>query len=187
MAATIFVIRGAHPQTALIDAVRPALRILAELLDQLAADLLDEIAADLRIFGRAAQHSAQRFGHRRIILRAGDEVVAEHLAQHIGAALQCAVGMADGVVIGRPLGQHRQIGHLPERQLVQFLVEIGMRRRLDAERVPAQCDLVEIELQDLRLGQRRLDLIGEDRLPDLAGRRVSVADQQVLGDLLCRA
>ncbi len=59
-----------------------------------------------------------------------------------------------------------------------------MGRRLDTVCVPPQPDLVEIQLQDLRLGQRILDLVGEDRLLDLAGRRVGVADQQVLGDLL---
>jgi hypothetical protein len=86
--------------------------------------------------------------------------------------------MADGIVVRRPLGQDREIGELREVELVELLVEIGVARRLDAEGVPAQRDLVEIQFEDLRLGQRILDLIGEDRLLELARRRIGVADQQ---------
>jgi hypothetical protein len=80
--------------------------------------------------------------------------------------------MADGIVVRRPLGQDRQIGELREIELVELLVEIGVARRLDTECVAAECDLVEVEFENLRLGQRILDLIGEDRLLQLARRPV---------------
>ncbi len=68
--------RGAHPQAARIDAERPGLLVLAELVDQLAADLLDEIAGagDLGL-GRLARHGAERFSDGLVMLGLVDEVV----------------------------------------------------------------------------------------------------------------
>src|SRR3546814_13453803 len=58
------------------------------------------------------------------------------------------------------------------------------RSRLDAVRVAAEEYLVEVELEDLLLGQRLLDLPGEDRFLGLARVADLVAHEQVLGALL---
>ncbi|KAI1692979.1 hypothetical protein DdX_20899 [Ditylenchus destructor] len=70
-----------------------------------------------------------------------------------------------GHIVGRPLGQDCEIGELRQAELAQILVEIGVRRGLDPERVPAERDLV------------------EDRLARLADVADLVVEQQVLGDL----
>ena len=91
------------------------------------------------------------------MLGAGDEVVAEHLAQHEVAPLERRFRAADRIVIGRALGQGREEGAFGKRELADILVEIGARRRLHAISVPPQEDLVEIEFENLLLGERRLD------------------------------
>src|SRR5690606_2526154 len=74
--------------------------------------------------------------------------------------------------------------HLVEIEFADVLVEIGPARRLHTEAAPAERDLVEIELHDLALGEHALDAPCEDHLFELAGDRVLVAEQDVLGHLL---
>jgi len=69
-------------------------------------------------------------------------------------------------------------------EIAHVLVEIGPRCRLNAEALPPQRDLVEIEFEDLLLGQHALDSPREDHFLELARNRIFVADQDVLGDLL---
>ena len=176
--------RGAYPQSALVNAVGSVACGLAEPVDQLAADLFDEVTADRFELRRAPQHRAERRGDRLVMLRLADKAVAQHFAKHVVAPGERSIGVPDRIVVRRPLGQDREIGELRQRKVVELLVKIGVARGLDAERVAAQRDLIEIQLQDLRLRQRVLDPISEDRLLQLARRRIFVADQQVLGDLL---
>jgi len=71
-----------------------------------------------------------------------------------------------------------------EGELVHVLAEIGLGRGLDPEGLPAERDLVQIELEDLLLVQHAFDAPREDHFLELAGDRIFVADQDVLGDLL---
>ena len=71
-----------------------------------------------------------------------------------------------------------------ERQITHILAEIGAARRLDAERLATQRNLVEVELEDLFLGQHAFDAARDDHFLELAGDRILVADQDVLGHLL---
>ena len=176
--------RGAHPQAARIDAIGPALVGLAELVDQLAAHFLDEIAADAFELRRLARHGAERRRDRGVVLGLVDEAVGEHLSEHPVAAIERALGVAFGIIVGRPLGQDRQIGHLRQAELVELLAEIGLACRLDAAGVAPQLDRVEVQLHDLLLGERVLHAPGEDAFLGLAQIAGLVADQQVLGDLL---
>ena len=64
------------------------------------------------------------------------------------------------------------------------LVEVEQRGRRDAVGADAEIDFVEVELEDLLLRERALDLHREQRFLDLAGHRHFVGQQEVLGDLL---
>src|SRR5262249_57075444 len=86
--------------------------------------------------------------------------------------------------LGRRLeqaGEHRGLGevHVPRR-----LAEIELCRRINPERSPAHIGAVEIELEDLILGEPRLEPQGEERLLYLALDRALITQEQVLGELL---
>ena len=126
--------------------------LLAELLDQLAADFLHEVAALLaELLVAAVADGAERRRRRGLPLLLGDVAVAVHLAQHIVAAVERLLRRADRIVVGRRLGQNREIGGFRQRQFVDVLVEIGARGGLDAVGVAAEEDRVEVELEDLLL------------------------------------
>jgi hypothetical protein len=93
-----------------------------------------------------------------------------------------AIGRA--TVLLRSLRQDREERHLVQLEVADVLVEIGAARRLHTEAAPAERDLIEVELHDLALGQHALDPPREDHLLELAGDRVLIAEQDVLGDLL---
>ena len=177
--------RAAHPQTAAVKAVGPVLRLLAELLDQLAADFFHEIAALLAEFLVAAvADGAELRRVSRAILVLGDVAVLVHFAQDVATALERLLGRALRVVIGRRARQHRKIGGLRQRQFVDVFVEIGARGGLDSVGVTAEEDRVEVNFEDLLLGQGRFEPEGEDRLADLAPDVVARILQQIFGDLL---
>ena len=113
-----------------------------------------------------------------------DVAVGLHLAQHIVAAADRPLRRPHRVIVGRRLGQHREIGRFGQRQLADILVEIGAARRLDAVGVPAKEDLVEVKLEDLLLAQRRFEAEGEDRLADLAADAVAAVLEQRFRNLL---
>src|SRR3546814_21125042 len=92
--------------------------------------------------------------------------------------------VAHGIVIGRPLGQDREIGELREIELIERLAVISVCGRLAAVRVAAEEYLVEVELEDLMLVQRMPALPGEDRFLGLARVAALVAHEQVFGYLL---
>ena len=78
-------------------------------------------------------------------------------------------------------GQHRGFG---EVHVARGLVEVILRRRVDAERAAAHIGAVEIELEDLVLGQPRLEPDRQERFLDLALDGALVGQEQVLGELL---
>ena len=176
--------RGPDPQAARINAIFAVVGVLAIFGDQRAAHVLDEIASHHLATAAAHGHGVERLRPRLGKLRFGDEAVALHLTQHPVAPLDRAALEALGAIVGRRLGQDRKISRLVQLELVHILVEIGARRRLHAIGVAAEEYLVEVELQDLLLGERVLDTVGEDRLADLAGIGDLVGQQQVLRDLL---
>ena len=78
-------------------------------------------------------------------------------------------------------GEHRRLG---EVDVARRLVEIVVRRRVDAEGAAAHVGAVEIELEDLVLGQPRLKPHRQEGFLDLAVERALVGQEQVLGELL---
>ena len=76
--------------------------------------------------------------------------------------------------------EHRGLGdgHVPQR-----LAEVDLRRGGEAVGALAEEDLVDVELEDLVLGQVGLDLPGEQDLAQLAGDRLLAGQEEVAGDL----
>ena len=125
--------RATNPKPSPVEAVRAILNILAELLDQFAADFLHEIAAALLELLVAAVPDGTEWGRccgMPLILF--DVAVAVHLAQNVIATVERLLRRSDGIVVRRRLGQDGEIGGLRQRQLIDVLVEIGARRRLNA-------------------------------------------------------
>ena len=176
--------RGAHPQAACVDAVRPIFRLLAITLDEPAAHLLHEIANRGIINLGPSRHDAKRPRLGGIGRLARGPTVVHHLLEHVVAPLDGEIGVPRPAVAFGRLWQNGKEGGLVQFEIAHILVEIGTRRGLDAEALPAERNLVEIELEDLLLGQRVLDPAGQDHLLQLARDRIFVADQDVLGHLL---
>ena len=58
--------------------------------------------------------------------------------------------------------EHRRLG---ERELRDRLAEVDLRRRLHAVRAVTEVDGVQVQLEDLVLGELLLEAVGEDRPP----------------------
>ena len=117
-------------------------------------------------------------------LALGHEAGVDQIVEHdVGA------GAGGGQVdvrreFGRRLeqaGQHRRFRQV---DVAHRLVEVEMRRAVDAEGAAAHVGAVEIELQDFVLGQPRLEPDRQEGFVDLALDGALVAQEQVFGQLL---
>ena len=90
--------------------------------------------------------------------------------------------MSTRVVVVREVGDRGEQRRLCHVQLRGGLAEVGLRCGLDAIRAPAQEDLVQVELEQLVLGERALQLERHVNLPHLAGERLG-AGQLVTEDV----
>jgi len=92
--------------------------------------------------------------------------------------------MPVGAEIIRALGQARQERALGQVELRGGLAEIAPRRHLDAPRPTTEIDRIEIQRQDLRLGEHALEPGCNEDLADLALVGNVISHQQILGYLL---
>ena len=76
----------------------------------------------------------------------------------------------------RQAGQHRDLGQI---QVAQIFSEIDLGGRREAVGALAEIDLVDVELEDLVLGQAVLDLEGEQRFVELARERLLRGQEEV--------
>ncbi len=113
-----------------------------------------------------------------------DEALFLHAGDHPVAARQRALAVAVGVIIVRALGQRREIGGLGDGQFVERLVEVVERGGGDAVGADAEIDLVQIELENLVLGEGLFEADRDQRLAELAVEGHVRGEQEVLGDLL---
>ena len=173
----VHVDRGADHEDALGVGFRKGVDQLAHLVERpveivVRRILVAAIDGDGRIAPRA-EHLA--LGHE-----AGIDQIVEH---HVGAGARG--GQVDvRRVFGRRLeqaGEHRGFGEI---DVARRLVEVEMRGAVDAEGAAAHIGAVEIELQDLVLGQPRLQPDREEGFLDLALDGALVGEEQVLGQLL---
>ena len=80
----------------------------------------------------------------------------------------------------RQAGEHRRFG---QRQIIEGLAEVAARGARKAVRTLAKIDLVHVQLEDLVLGERILDLVGQRDLGELARDRLLVRQEEIAGDL----
>ncbi|MBV8203186.1 MAG: transglycosylase domain-containing protein, partial [Acidobacteria bacterium] len=87
--------------------------------------------------------------------------------------------VAPRIVVAGRLGQGGEQRRLRQGQPRGRLAEVLPGRRLDAARAVAEVDVIEVQLQDLSLGEVRLELLRDADLEQLPGRGALLA-----GDLL---
>ena len=108
----------------------------------------------------------------------------DHVGQHLGGAFRRAARVGQRVVPGRRLEKPGQHGGLVGGNVAGRLGEVPARRRLDAEGAGAQIDPVEIDREDLRLGEPVLQPQRQQQLLDLAFEGAPGRQEQVLRHLL---
>ena len=169
--------RGAHQEHALVHRFRERVDELLHLVEGPVEIVVRRavVAAVDRGRGIAAGAEHLALGHE-----AGLDQIVEH---DVGAGAR-----GRQVDVRRELrrrleqaGQHRGLGQV---HVARRLVEIELRRGVDAEGAAAEIGAVEVELQDLVLGQPRLQPDRQERLLDLALDGALVGQEQVLGELL---
>ena len=114
----------------------------------------------------------------------GDETLALHRGEHEVRALLRELRRGDGIDARRRLERSREQCRLAQVELRRGFAEIASRGRVHARRAVAEPDAVEVELQDLVLGEPPLQPKGEHQLLHLAPERAAAGQEQVLGELL---
>jgi hypothetical protein len=102
------------------------------------------------------------------VLRGRDEALLAHAAEDVALAGEGLRQAPLRVVVARPLRQPGQQRRLRDRQLAHVLVEELARRRGDAIGAGAEVDLIQIQVEDLVLGELLLQALREDGLLHLA-------------------
>jgi hypothetical protein len=163
--------RGRHPDAARVG-------VVLELVDHLLAHQLRHIFG-VHVEFLAARVDPQRFLQPLLVLGFGDVVQVAHALQDRLLAHPCPGRVPDRIVGRGVLRQAGQHGHFGDRQLVQVLVEIGASGAGKAVRALAQVDLVHVQLEDLVLGERGLDLVRERDLVQLARQVFFAGEEEV--------
>jgi len=131
---------------------------------------------------RAGVHRQRARGVR---LGAAHVAQFRHARQDVVVAAQAgAFRVADRIAAGRELGNAGQGGGLVQGQCVELLPVIELGRSGHAVGAVAEETLVEVELQDLVLGQLALHLHRQQHLRELAAEAVLGAEEELLGHLL---
>ena len=120
----------------------------------------------------------------RPCLRCSDVPRLAHGLQHLGATLKRRRRVVVRVVRRGQLGQAREQRRLRQRQVLRRLGEVRLCSGLDAVRVVAVEDGVEIRRQDLVFGEAILELDREDRLAQLPVEGVLLDDVNLRDQLL---
>jgi hypothetical protein len=121
---------------------------------------------------------------RSFALRRGDEAGFDHLVEHGGRAARGAVGGRHRRIAGRALHQPGQQRRLAQGKLRCGLAEVALGRGLDAVGPGAEIDPVQIELEDLLLGEARLQPDRQDQLLGLPAIVLRRRQEEVAGELL---
>ena len=106
-----------------------------------------------------------------------------HAPQHVLLAQLRALRVRDGLKRDGALGSPASMADSASVSSVEPLAEIDLRRRGEAVGALPEVDLVDVELEDLVLGEARLDLEGEQHLVELAGERLFLGQEEVARDL----
>ena len=105
--------------------------------------------------------------------------------QYARRALLRGLQIAPWRVGGRCIGQRGEHRGFRERHLARGFAEIDLRGAIHAVRAGAEIDAVQIELEDLVLGEQLLELTRARHLDDLARDRAVGREEKDLHQLLC--
>ena len=169
--------RGSDRETALVE------HVLAMAADQLPPQLLGEIVRRHDLRWRPLEHH-QWFGACLFGLTFVDHVEIEQSADHPVAPALGGLGLSPWMVAGRCFRQAGQERRFRGGEFVQRFVEVVEGRGGHTIGADAEIDLVQIQLQDLVLGEGAFDAERQQRLLQLALEGQLVAQQKILGDLL---
>ena len=112
-------------------------------------------------------------------MHCGNVAKLGHPTQHVLLPLLGAVRIGDRVVERRRFGQTGKHRDLAEVQLIERFAEVRLRGRAETVGALAEVNLVDIELEDFLLVQAVLDLEGEQRLVELARKRLFRGEKEV--------
>jgi hypothetical protein len=137
----------------------------AALQHGLAAEFLEEVAAhffgepgrggEVRVLGRYAEHRRRR--DCGVVAGLVDEADVDHASQHVSAAVVGRFVVAERREARRRLRQSRQHRALRHVEVADLLAEVGARCLADSPRAAAEIDLVQVEREDLVLGEVLLE------------------------------
>ncbi len=132
---------------------------------------------------RAQRARANRLADRLVVLRLRDVAHIEHALEDVLLTDLRACRVHDRVIGRWGLRQPGEHRGLRERHILEVLAEIDARGGREAVGALPQVDLVHVELENLVLAQRGLDLVGEQHLVDLARVGLLAREEEVAGDL----
>ena len=120
----------------------------------------------------------------RYVLIVGDVAELVHFLENDVPSHPAFVGVGYRVVVRGALRHAGKYCHLTESEILKLLVEVEVRGSLDAVRLVAEPDLVEIKLEDLLLREDLLDVDGDEDFLDLALDGLLVGEEEVPCHLL---
>ncbi len=159
--------------------------VAAELVAELLPQPLFRVAVACGGFGRI-RPDAQRLTPRGGGVRGRDVARRLHPIEHVLAAPARAVQVRPRRERGRRLDETRDQRRFGEREIARVLPEQARRHRLDAVEACAEIHAVQVELEDLRLAQARLEHERDDGFLQLAADRSLVREEQRARELLCQ-
>ena len=162
---------GVDPQTFLMHL------LAAKLTFQFAAHVFHEPGSDA--VRRRLNMQTERRGLGRVGLRIGDHSVFQHGVDDHVAAAEGAIGIRDGRIGHRALGQSGQQRRFRQRQITRVFAEVVFRSSLKSINALAQIDLVGVQGKNLLLGERPLDLNGEKDLLQLAAEGLLAGEKEI--------
>ncbi len=140
--------------------------------------VVGELAGQFRhVLGVPVKAAVMRAGHLerfragRLVLLVRDHAERLHPPQHILLAQLGAREVDHGIHRRRRLGQARQHRGFRQRQRIQRLAEVRLRRAAEAIGMLAQVDLVHVQLEDAVFRQGAVDLPGQQDFIPFARER----------------
>ncbi len=158
--------------------------VFGRLADQTADLLVQPVDEVLGVLAGQGARDADRLSHGGVALGRCNGAGLDHLVQDDIGAGRGALALGHGRIARRSLQQTGQQGGFADRQLVRALVEIALRCGLDAISAGAEVDPVQIEGEDLFLGEFQLQPDGQHQLLHLALQVLIGGQEQVFGQLL---
>jgi hypothetical protein len=168
--------------TVVVDHESAGVGLFTVASEHLCADHLRYIGCVDVDLGRVAARR-DRLGDRLVVIIAADVVEREHAAQHVVAPLDGPRWIRDRIEARRRLGQSGDHRVLRQAQVCDRFAVVDQRCRADPVGALAEVDLVEVELEDLFLAQRALDLYRQEDLAQLAGVGLLAGQKEVAREL----